>query len=175
MNKKSSYNGFTLIEVLVAIVVFSFGLLGVAGMMTISVKNNHNGYLRSQANFLAENMVDRMRANPVALFNGDYDGTASTGASDCVTASPCTFAELAQYDTEQWAQSISSMLPSGEGTIACANPNAPDLSSIDEAKGISIWIPYPPYSGMCTITVNWRESNEASAQDAQTLVLVAQP
>ena len=67
MKMIKQYNqGFTLIEVLVAVLVFSFGLLGIAGMMTISVKSNHNGYLRSQANFLAENMVDRMRANPVA-------------------------------------------------------------------------------------------------------------
>ena len=57
---KQNNQGFTLIEVLVAVLVFSFGLLGIAGMMTISVKSNHNGYLRSQANFLAENMVDRM-------------------------------------------------------------------------------------------------------------------
>ena len=100
-NKKQT--GFTLIEVLVAVLVFSFGLLGIAGMMTISVRNNHNGYLRSQANFLAENMVDRIRANSAALWRDEYTGTVTTGDADCTLEEPCDFAELATYDMQQWA------------------------------------------------------------------------
>ena len=48
------------VPALIAIVVFSFGLLGVAGVMTVAVKNNHNGYMRSQAVFLASSSVDMM-------------------------------------------------------------------------------------------------------------------
>ncbi len=168
----SRASGFTLLEVLVAVLVFSFGMLGIAGLMSISVKNNHNGYLRSQANFLAENMVDRMRANPVALWNDDYTGTAATGASNC--DSPCTYAELATYDMEQWAQSLSFILPNAVGTIACVrNTNLP--TSISLADPPSIWFPAPPYSGVCTVTVSWTESNRDGAADAQTLTMVVQP
>ena len=42
-NKKQK--GFTLIEAMIAVVVFSFGLLGVAGVMLVAVKSNHNGYM----------------------------------------------------------------------------------------------------------------------------------
>ncbi len=166
--------GFTLLEVLIAIVVFSFGLLGIAGMMTISVRNNHNGYLRSQANFLAENMLDRMRANPVALWNGVYAGTASTGATDCDFTNPCNYNQLAQYDMEQWAQSIETALPNGSGTIVCNDLGTNNIATIS-ATAPSIWAPTSPYNGVCTITINWEESNRQSSDQQQTMELVAQP
>lgn len=161
--------GFTLLEVLVAVLVFSFGLLGIAGMMTISIRNNHNGYLRSQANFMAENMMDRMRANPVALWNGDYNGTASTGNVDCTA---CTFTELANYDTQSWARSLIG-LPQGQGDINCVSNVLP--TAVASAQLPSIWEPVSVYDGICTVTVTWNESNRAEEVDLQTLVLVAQP
>ena len=165
--------GFTLIEILVAVVIFSFGLLGVGGLMTISVRNNHNGYLRSQANFLAENMIDRMRANPVALWRGNYDGSAVPGGSVCTLANSCEFSALALYDTEQWAQSLASTLPSGTGVIACDTLGAAAAAETTPDGGQ--WAAVKPFEGICTITVNWVESNGGTAPAAQTLVLVAQP
>lgn len=174
IKQKEKEKGFTLLEVMIAIVVFSFGLLGIAGMMTISVRNNHNGYLRSQANFLAENMLDRMRANPNALWNGAYAGTASIGVTSCDLATPCNFVELAQYDMDQWAQSLAIMLPNGIGTINCAIiGSTPSLSTTVTPP--SIWAPGPPYNGICTIQVSWDESNRASNAEQQIMELVAQP
>jgi len=166
--------GFTLLEVLVAVLVFSFGLLGIAGMMTISVKSNHNGYLRSQANFLAENMVDRMRANPVALWNGSYAGTAATGSQVCDLSNQCTYDDLAAFDMQQWADSLAVALPAGTGSILCVN-NGVLPGTMASADSPSIWSPVPPYEGVCTVTVNWNESNRESATDAQQVVLVVQP
>jgi len=171
---KRREDGFTLLEVLISIVVFSFGLLGIAGMMTISVRNNHNGYLRSQANFLAENMLDRMRANPNALWNGFYAGTASVGSSVCDLATPCNFQQLAQYDMEQWAQSIQLALPSGQGTISCVNNGSAALIST-AVTAPSIWAPGAPYDGICTIQVSWNEANRDSDSEQQIMELVAQP
>jgi type IV pilus assembly protein PilV len=166
-------HGFTLIEVLVAVMVFSFGLLGIAGMMTISVRNNHNGYLRSQANFLAENMVDRMRANPVGLWNSAYNGTAAIGTAGCTLTIPCNYNQLALYDTQNWAQSLSTHLPSGSGTINCVPVGA--VSTAVAANPPSIWTPVSVFDGICTITVTWNESNRPEEVIAQTLTLVAQP
>jgi len=182
MYRRKSEQGFTLIEVLVAVLVFSFGLLGIAGMMTISVRNNHNGYLRSQANFLAENMMDRMRANPTALWGGAYDGLAAdAGAADCTmtgsppsTGTPCNYTQLAVYDMESWARSLAQYLPNGQGTITCVANSA--LSTlINSASAPSIWFPAPPYDGVCTITIQWQESDQTSNQSVQTLSLVGQP
>ncbi len=171
---KQQEEGFTLLEVLVSVLVFSFGLLGIAGMMTISVRNNHNGYLRSQANFLAENMMDRMRANPTALWNDWYAGQAATGATVCDLAAPCTFQDLAAFDMEQWAQSLQVSLPNGIGNIACVSNEALP-PSIVTANAPSIWFPAPPYNGVCTITVTWNESNRNATEDQQTMTLVGQP
>jgi type IV pilus assembly protein PilV len=55
--------GFTLIEVLVAMVVLTVGLLGLAGLQATSLKNSQNAYYRSVATQLAYDMADRMRAN----------------------------------------------------------------------------------------------------------------
>ncbi|GAA4819547.1 type IV pilus modification protein PilV [Marinicella pacifica] len=171
---KNKDDGFTLLEVLIAIVVFSFGLLGIAGMMTISVRNNHNGYLRSQANFLAENMLDRMRANPNGLWNSFYAGTATPGATACDLATPCNYQQLAQYDMQQWARSLQLALPSGQGTINCViNGTVPAISSAVTPP--SIWAPGAPYNGVCTIQVTWNEANRDSASDLQTMELIAQP
>lgn len=166
--------GFTLVEVLVAVVVFSFGLLGIAGMMGISVRNNHNGYLRTQANFLAENMMDRMRANPTAVWGGAYSGPAADGVTVCTLASPCNFNQLAAYDQENWARSLAQYLPAGQGTITCV-ANSILAPTIQSANAPSIWFPAPPYDGVCTITIQWTESNQDSSNSAQTLTLVGNP
>ncbi len=167
-------SGFTLLEVLIAVLVFSFGMLGIAGLMSISVKSNHNGYLRSQANFLAENMADRMRANPTALWNDAYNGTAAAGPSVCDISSPCNYAELAAYDMEQWGESLGYILPNAAGTITCVR-NGPIPANITTATPPSIWFPAPPYNGVCTVTVAWTESNRDGAADAQSLTMVVQP
>jgi len=56
-------NGFTLVEVLVAMIVLALGLLGLAGLQTLSIRNNMNAYQRGQAIQLIYDMTDRIRAN----------------------------------------------------------------------------------------------------------------
>ena len=75
--------GFTLIEVLTAIVVLSVGLLGLGLLLGTSVRSNHNGMLHTQATFAAETMLDRMRANIPGVWGNAYDGTW-----DAATAPP---------------------------------------------------------------------------------------
>ncbi len=72
-NSKSDESGSTLIEVLVAVVIISIGLLSVAGMQAVALKSNNGSYLRSQASFLAYDLADRIRAAPDSASNGDYD------------------------------------------------------------------------------------------------------
>ncbi|PIE20515.1 MAG: type IV pilus modification protein PilV [Neptuniibacter caesariensis] len=65
--------GSSLIEVLVAVVVISIGILSVASLQTMALKSNNGSYLRSQATFLAYDLADRMRAAPDASAAGAYD------------------------------------------------------------------------------------------------------
>lgn len=74
--------GATLIEVLVAMLVLSIGLLGLAGMQMTALKSNQSAYYRSQATVLAYDIIDRMRANRADALNGVYDIALQNQACD---------------------------------------------------------------------------------------------
>lgn len=117
--KNKTQHGFTLLEAMIALVIFSIGLLGLAGMQSIGVRNNQTGYLRTIAMQQAYNMADSMRANMVGVRAGNYDSLAVGAASsqDCVK-STCTTAQLAQSDFFEWDQILSNELPSGRGSVS---------------------------------------------------------
>lgn len=99
--------GFTLIEVLVAVFVLSIGLLGLAGLQATSLRNNHGGYLRSQANILAYDLIDRMRANrDVAIANNTYlveFDEAPEDVTNCQNSgAACSPVQMAVFDINQW-------------------------------------------------------------------------
>ncbi len=169
--------GFTLLEVLIAIFIFSIGLLGVASLMSVAVRNNHNGYLRTQANFLISDMVNRMHVNQVGLWNKDYDSISVTGGAlpagglGCEgMSSSCTASQLAARDAAAWAVSIGQLLPQGAtGSVQCETPPMPFLITAG-----SNWVPVPSYTGTCQVTITWNENNEQGSQ-AQTVTLTVTP
>ena len=73
INTPYKSHGFTLIEILLAVVVLSGGLLGLAGLQLTGLKSNHSAYLRSQATILTLDIADRMRANRISAITGAYD------------------------------------------------------------------------------------------------------
>ena len=116
--------GFSLLEVLIALVVLTIGLLGLAGLQTFSVKFVHQSYQRTQATLLIYEMMDRMRANGAGVAAGSY-ALASTNvpptATDCV-ATPCAnYPDMAAYDMNQWITNITAPtrvgLTQGRGAI----------------------------------------------------------
>lgn len=114
-------NGFTLIEVLVAVIILAIGLLGLAGIQTVGLKNNQSAYMRSQATQLAYDIADRMRANVAgAATYTAIDPPDAAETASCKTAAGCTPAQLAQTDLYQWNTTLTNILPGGSGTIALA-------------------------------------------------------
>lgn len=109
--------GFTLIEVLVALLVLGIGLLGVAGLQSATLGLNHGSYMRSQATVLAQDVVDRMRANQRGTENGSYDQGTATQNNGCTQVTGCTVAEMAQHDLFEWQALLASELPQGEGVV----------------------------------------------------------
>ncbi|MEE9338931.1 MAG: type IV pilus modification protein PilV [Methylococcaceae bacterium] len=121
-------NGFTLIEVLIALIILAGGMLGMAAMQAMGLKNNVSAYQRSQATQLAYNMADRMRANLNAA--GTYATAATTASAtqghsvqaSCLTTAGCSVANMAANDIYEWNAKVSSVLPSGEATITFSDP-----------------------------------------------------
>ncbi len=118
--------GYSLIEVLIALLVLSIGLLGIAGMQLTGLKENQNAQYRTQAIYLANDMADRMRANPAGVTAGSYNTIDSTSDASYDTqpacAATCTAAEIANIDAYEWLSgnvttSIPNTIPLGEGLI----------------------------------------------------------
>jgi type IV pilus assembly protein PilV len=120
MNREA---GFTLIEVLVAVVILSVGLLGLAATQAVGLRLNQSAYHRGQATLLAYDMADRIRANPVdaAKFATSVYTTKALGAAvtqpTCKTTTGCTPAQMAEQDLFEWRTTLAAALPSGTGSI----------------------------------------------------------
>ena len=167
VTKMRSTEGFTLLEVLIALLIFSLGLLGVAGLMVLSVRTNHSAYLRTQASFLAQSMADRIRTNIgwTTGYNGTYD-SSTVGAGTC-SGNICDPAALITRDKEIWSQQLVDFLPSVSATIECT------AAAISPAhRGTQ------PYGGLCTMVMKWTEAEltqSTGAPATQTFAWVFQP
>jgi len=123
--------GFTLIEVLIAMLVLAGGLLGLAGLQATSLSNGQSAYNRSQATQLAYQLADNMRANIPGV--AAYTGSA-TQIANCLTTVGCIPSQMAQNDLYQWNLAVTTALPGGVGTIAVT-------------------------AGVYTITISWTDKN----------------
>ena len=148
--------GVSLIEVLVAMLVFSIGLVGAAGLLVMSARSSHSAYVRTQVTFLAQNMADRMQANPIGVWRGDYNGIYPDEVSQNCAAG-CTPQQLAAYDKGIWSRQLLAFLsPSAQARIACSTAG---LAYVPTAEQIAL---RPPYGGSCSMQVSWVEQGIAA-------------
>lgn len=146
----STQSGFTLLEVLVAVVVLSLGLLGLAGLQVATLRNNQIAYYRGIAVQQAYDMADRIRANQIGARNGAYDNLdALTPADPDCLGNSCTPAQIAVADHAIWNGNNGNILPGGVGTVSV---NA---------------------DGAFLITVSWNENTELGSvlQSFETTVV----
>lgn len=109
-------SGFTLVEALVALVVLSVGMIGIASLYGQGLSAGRTALYRTVAVNLAAEMADRVRAN--RLGRGDYTGNGvNQPCGPGAGAKDCTPAELAQYDVFLWRALVNSQLPNGVGTV----------------------------------------------------------
>lgn len=127
MSKICHSNGFSLIEVLIAVVVLAIGLLGMASLMLTSMQSNQNAAERSTATVLSYDLIERMRGNPdqLARYVGDI-GNPSTLLDPCDGAGACNggmnATELADFDVLTWSNQLQATLPGATATVQ-ALPN----------------------------------------------------
>ena len=119
----SRQQGVSLVESMIALLVISVGLLGIAALQITSMKQNSSAMHHSQAVWIGNNIADRIRAN-FSQFDS-YAGIKTSGSysQDCVGGS-CTAAQMVDSDAADWATSMQD-LPAGLGIIS--SPNAGEL------------------------------------------------
>ncbi len=137
--------GFSLVEVLIALIVMSIGMLGIAGLYVQSMQAGRTSMFRHHAVTLAGDVADRIRANPRA--RGEYALAGSN--NNCVAAGVvCTEAEMAAHDIFSWNRQAADSLPNGRVSIGFDDAFSPPRYTITvlweepgENPGYSITIP----------------------------------
>ena len=109
--------GASLIEVMVALLILAVGMLGFAGMQTRGIVTGRQAYLHSQAVFLAEDIVERIRANATQKLSYSMLAT-DTGTNHNCDANNCTAASMVAWDQFMWQQRVGRTLPGGQGAIS---------------------------------------------------------
>ncbi len=135
--------GMTLVEVLVALLVLSIGLLGIAALQTTGLRSTQTAGARSQAVMLSYDIIDRMRANRQEAIAGTYDTTVAEDFADPDDVPPGTPGE----DLVAWKTRLDAALPQGRGAVA---RDAADPATV-------------------TVTVEWLDRDENRADGAQLL------
>lgn len=149
--------GATMLEVLIAIVVFSFGMLGMLGLVLSSLKMSSTSNYRSVAAVQLAAMADALNANPVMI--GDYltaaGATTLTPTAACFTATGCTAAQLAATEYKLWLDRVADLLPSGAATL-CRDSTLPNTDASESSVGPSDW--KCDGNGRPVVKICWDES-----------------
>ena len=155
--------GFSLIEALVAFLVLSVGMLGIASMQTLAIRAGETATWRSAAVVKVEEIMERIRSNKTVLaayISGTGNSGTNHGCDDLAgSVVSCTPTQVAQYDVFQWKQGLIEVLPpdpiTTTGSIVVLPPAVP-------GQGVST----------VTVTVSWLEPrqsrDEAAGMDTQS-------
>jgi type IV pilus assembly protein PilV len=146
--------GFSLIEVMVALIIIAVGMLGIAKLQALALSTSQSSGVRSLVAIEAASLAATMHTNrdywanvPPAVVNITITRTgplAYTSAVDlfpsaqnCATTSLCTAAQVAAYDLQQWGTALGRVVPAAAAQIACPAGVTPVA---------------------CTIQITWREN-----------------
>ena len=156
MKTNRNAEGFAMIEALLAVVVLAIGLLAGSRMQILGLNFTQGAMMRSHATMAANDIIDRMKLNPVGVSNGAYDDASTDNLSPdpvCIAAG-CTPNTLAVHDVRVWANyfsegngtDTSTLLPGAVGTISA--PNA---------------------SGVRTISITWADFVDGEEDDNRNI------
>jgi len=159
MSQHTNTRGFSLIEVMVALIIIAIGMLGIVKMQALALSTTQSSGVRSLVAIEAASLAASMHTNrdywvagpPPASFTVAVQttgpGAVSVSITDptnilsttqlCATITVCTPAQVAAYDVQQWAAALGQVVPAALATISC-NSTAVPLS--------------------CTIQITWQEN-----------------
>ena len=165
-DKKQSQHGFTMIEVLVAVFVLAVGLLGLASLQTRSLQFNYSAYQRTQANVLAYDIIDRMRANRDIVYSSGYAhdiGDGPISGTNCLgAAASCGAGDMANFDLTQWVCSLGKW----NSTATCQGMGIE--GPLTEGDG-SVTITSSAGRATVTVTITWVDDRTLAESDANRM------
>ena len=170
--------GFTLLEVLIALIIVSIGLLGVAAMQASTLKNAGSSKYRSAAISLTSDMADRLRANLEGVMEGNmavntgYNRPRTTLA-DAVYNTPnaacrstgCLPADMALDDLATWQERLATSLPRGTGVV-CIDSGTGGAATFD---GTTLNPRCDGIGTMFAVKVFWLDNRSETATGAATI------
>jgi len=125
--------GVSLVESMIALLVISIGLLGIAALQITSMKQNNSALHHSQAVWIGYNVADRIRANFTQFDSYAGISTSSSYSQDCVSG-PCSAAQLVVADAADWVTAMQ-ILPGGLGIISSPSANELLISIMWDDEG----------------------------------------
>jgi type IV pilus assembly protein PilV len=120
--------GFGLIEVLVAVVVLSIGLLGLAGLQLRTMRNNESSFERGMAVVETHSIVEAMRADRINAINGNFN--------IAIDADPPTGTTFADTAVASWRANLQALFGStASGSVACNGSACTIVVRWDDTRG----------------------------------------
>jgi len=148
--------GFTLVEVLVSIIIFSVGLIGIAKLQVVSKQSSYDAVQRVTATSLAQDLLERMRANNQQLLTYvTVNGVNTVGRGSivneptpvCNAANTCTAGELASHDLWEFEQALDGVTEQNADGDSLGGLSIPTACITGPTTGDS---------GVYTIAIAWR-------------------
>ena len=158
--------GMSLVECLVALLVLTIGLMGMARLIIEGLRNGHLALLRTQAVNLVNDMSERIRANPEA--RSAYECASYTGGpteqgcapTDSASGTSCSPAQLAEDDLARWQSAARTALPMVSADSCAANVVYTEPAASNEPA-------------QYRVSVSWNEPGELTPLVHQSDLLVS--
>lgn len=135
-----SQRGVTLIEILISVLLLSFGILAVVGMQAYAIAAQRNASNRAIASMLANELAEIVRLNPTAFNAGNYNvslmpdaAAPDLAATNCAFPNCTTPALLAATDINLFQRRVRAQLP--QGGVELTRP----VGSVNQAHLWIVW------------------------------------
>ncbi len=148
MKNLQHQTGITLIEILIAILIFSVGLAILAGLALSCLRSTADAHFTTQATIIADELSEMMRANLSAYESNSFVSTPATIQKACSPSTICTSGEQARHDSDKWRWHTARALPDGIAVMCMDSTPADGQPGAIACDG----------SGLNTIKLFWKDS-----------------
>ncbi|MDX1461356.1 MAG: type IV pilus modification protein PilV [Xanthomonadales bacterium] len=138
----SHEKGFSLLEVLIAVLILAIGVIGIAALQMTTSMYQESSMYRGQVAMLSREIIERMQLNVDAAKGGAYNiSTLPTGlTTNCKSATAnCSTGDMVSHDLREWSARVADVLPGGDASIATDTSTDPVQITLtlkwDEARG----------------------------------------